>query len=303
MAKNLASKVSLLSQAKKEQAFTTFWNSFKKEIAKNSAQQKELDLQLAKFQTESKKIDEELSRFQHFLKSIPIASTIANWIFESSLTQNVLERYLKAFSQLTTKNILQLHDAKGNLLTLAYFMEHGHQDLIEKIRTIDDWSIFEKEELVKCYIEFTHSLARNTYDLIPLAFDSDRDRVQQKIVTYDSFIDFVQQLPKRDALIAKLLYFGAPSLEEIMALTISAVNKKRPEITFNEVTITLPQHIYNELSEVIKGKTSSQLVFCNVRGEKVNRTHLNQSFIRASEKSSLKVKITPASLLKLDSRK
>lgn len=182
-------------------------------------------------------------------------------------------------------------------------MEHGHQDLIEQIRTVNDWSIFEKEEIVKCYIEFSHSLARNTYDLIPLAFDSDRDRVQQKTVTYDSFIDFVQQLPKRDALIAKLLYFGAPSLEEIMTLTVSAVSKKTPEITFNEVTITLPQHIYNELYDVIKGKNTSQLVFCNVRGEKVNRTHLNQSFLRASEKSSLKVKITPASLLKLASRK
>lgn len=302
MAKNIPSKVSLLSQAKKEQAFTTFWNSFKNEVAKSSAQQKELDLQLANFQTQSKKIDEELSQFHYFLKSISIASTIANWIFESSTTQNVLERYLKAFSQLTAKNILRLHDEKGNLLTLAYFMEHGHQDLIEQIRTVEDWSLFEKEEIVKCYIEFTHSLARNTYDLVPLAFDSDRDRVQQKVVAYDSFIDFVQQLPKRDALIAKLLYFGAPSLEEIISLSVSAVSKKNTDIKFNEMTVTLPQHIYNELYELIKDKRSSQLVFSNVRGEKVNRTHLNQSFLRASEKSSLKVKITPASLLKLDSR-
>jgi len=289
--------------AKPIRAFNQFWENFKNQFACTPEQNKELDDQLTKYRTETSEIDKRLSQFQEFLRLVPIASAIGHWIQGRLADPLWEEKYSTIIKQLQKKNLIPFKDPTGKFVTLEYFMQHGHQTILEEIRCIKEWSLLEKEESVQCYVRFSHSLAHQTHGLIPQGFDPDRDRVHHKAVKYEVFIDFVNHLSDRDALIAKLLYFGAPSMEELLSLTTHVIDPKSFSIQFQDLSITFPKHLICDLLSYIRNKEKKlKLVFTNVRGAEVERAHLNQSFARACEKMSSKEKITPGSLLRHENK-
>jgi hypothetical protein len=209
------------------------------------------------------------------------------------------DKYVKGMEALIEKKLIPLVDADGNNVTLEKLRQEGHQEIIENIRCVSDWTPFEKEEILQCYIQFSHSLARYTFEYVPAGFDPDRRRAQTRIVKYEYFFDFVQQLSERDALIAKVLYFGATSIDETIALKKSALDEKSFTIQFDEKKVVFPKHLIKDLALHVKDKTANQLLFTNVRGAEVERAHLNQSFARACERIPRGIKITPGSLLRV----
>ena len=280
--------------------FNLFWRAFIDQIAKSPAQKKALQEQPSQFRMKSQELMEQVNEYRQFLTTVSIASAIGAWIEERLADANWKERYANSIAKLNKKSILPLHNTKGDFVTLDYFIEHGHQDMLEAIRCVPDWSPLEKEEIVRVYIQFTQSLAHCTQGLVPYALDPDRERVRNKAIKYEAFIDFVTHLSERDALMAKVLYFGATSIEDVITLTSEAINTKNSSIILGSTPTNYPQHVILDLLAYIKKKPKAQkILFTNLRGELVERPHLNQSFARACEKMAKKEKITPGSLLKL----
>ncbi len=278
--------------------FDSFWESCKKQIPKERL--RSIEELLDKYTEETRKIRKSFQEFHSiFLTDMPVAVALAHW------TQTILndpmwrDKYVKGMETLIEKKLIPLVDAEGENMTLEKLREQGHQQIIENIRCVREWTPFEKEELVQCYVQFSHSLARFTFDYVPAGFDPDRRRAQQRIVKYEYFFDFVQQLSDRDALIAKVLYFGAPSIDQTIVLKKVALDEKNFAVQFEERKVVFPKHLIYDLALHVKEKSRDQLMFTNVRGAEVERAHLNQSFARACERIPRGIKITPGSLLRV----
>ncbi|HSX03356.1 MAG TPA: hypothetical protein VLG76_01360 [Rhabdochlamydiaceae bacterium] len=283
---------------KNDALFDAFWTGCKKQIPKESL--RSLEPLLHKYTDETWKIRRSFNEFHSsFLTTIPLVVVLAHWIQGIVSDPMWRDKYVKGMEALIAKKLIPLMDSDGKNATLEKLRQEGHQQIIENIRCVQDWTPFEKEELVQCYVQFSHHLARYTFEYVPAGFDPDRRRAQQRIVKYEYFFDFVQQLSERDALIAKVLYFGATSIDETIALKKEAIDEKNFAIQFDEKKVVFPKHLIQDLSVHVKDKSSSQLVFTNVRGAEVERAHLNQSFARACERIPRGIKITPGSLLRL----
>lgn len=253
---------------------------------------------------QSTKITREIKDYWLVLENIPTAVMLIFCIEKSKSndTSHNLDRflYLQGIQRLWTAGLLPLAN-NGKRRVLGDLQSADHLLVIENIRCIKEWSIAEKEDLIGCYLQFTYDLAKFTFGMIPVAFDPDRLRTERRVVRYELFMNFVQLLSERDALIAKLLYFGAPNIESAISLKIVALDIEKLEIKFGEQAIRFPKHLINDISGYIQPRKDNPmgLVFVNVRGEEVERVHLNQSFARKSSNIPGGFKITPAALLKM----
>jgi hypothetical protein len=279
------------------------WRHCKQQVSVLS--EEALETSLKDFIRETWEMQAKVKQFTSFLKETPFVIAFGSWLKGiSSMDGYWLEKYLKAAALLLEKNLIPLLNSRGEPLSLDAFQQIGHQKILEDIRCVTEWTALQKEEAVQCYVQFTHSLARYTCHFILPGFDPDRNLVNRKKIKYEAFLDFVQKLPERDALIAKLLYFGSPSMESVFSLKTDAIHLERSMISFPEGDIVYPRHLIKDLLLHIQNrKRTSELVFTNVRGAEVERAHLNQSFSRACEKMPSHTRITPGNLLRFENEK
>lgn len=187
--------------------------------------------------------------------------------------------------------------------TLNDISPNDHQSIIEDIRCSSKLSIPEKEKAVEAYILFSQHLSRATCGLIMQGEDPDFQRTIKKVVWYKDFIKFVQLLPERDALIAKLLYFGAPTMDEVLNLRVDQIDSRKGLVKFKKFSVRYPKHVMLELKSLSAQKKKEDLVFTNLHGQQVERTHLNNCFNRAARKLDGNIRMTPKMLLEEDVEK
>ncbi|HKZ00237.1 MAG TPA: hypothetical protein VJ112_03620 [Rhabdochlamydiaceae bacterium] len=180
---------------------------------------------------------------------------------------------------------------------------NDHQSVIEEIRCSSKLSTPEKEKAIEAYILFSQHLSRATCGLIMQGEDPDFQRTIKKVVWYKDFIKFVQLLPERDALIAKLLYFGAPTMDEVLSLRVDQIDSRKGLVKFKKFSVKYPKHVMLELKNSLTQKKKEDLIFTNLHGQQVERTHLNNCFNRAARKLDGNTRITPKMLLEEDVEK
>lgn len=277
---------------------TKFWQEYLNRLGANlpleipEHYQKEMSQARADFKHAIKTFEEKLSE-------IPIGAEIENWLQNLDLPEAIVSKFEANMLQLIDLGLFRLVQNE-QLRTLNELSAEEHKSIIEKIRCSPKLITAEKEELVKTYILFSQHLSHETYRLIMQGEDPDVQRTIKKIVRYKEFIEFVQLLPERDALIAKLLYFGAPTMEAILDLTVDQIDLKNDMVKFNKFSVRYPKHVMIELKGYVAKKEKNELIFMNLHGERLERTHLNNCFNRASRKTPNKLRITPKMLLESD---
>lgn len=281
------------------EAFAIFLENCKNQLGLDDNLKNGLEEQAKEFCNQKFHLGSEILQFRTMVRQVPIAAALIDWAKNLFTDPFWSELYENRLLKLQKSRLIPLMDEQGRWITLEYFMSVGHLDILENIRCFKEWSIFEKEEIIQCYLQFSRSLSKETHDIIPEAIDPDRELVRNKLVKFEIFIEFVRYLSSRDALIAKLLYFGSPSLDEVIELKEESVDLKNYQIHFKNVSIRYPKHVIQDLGKHFEDRRNGNgFVFNNVRGEFVDRAHLNHAFLRATHKSSSKTKITPGSLLK-----
>ena len=276
-----------------------FWEKYKSQISDASEKSQDFEKKFSQYSALVEENQNIYSLLKTILKDIPIGIALRHWLNLFS-GQSKQKKTSDQIIQLIERHILPVQSKSGQLLALNYFQEQGeekHKRIIEEMRCILDFSTAIKEEFVQCYIEFAHYLNQNTFGIIPLAFDPDRFYASHKVVNYDDFTKFIERLSERDALIAKLLYFGEPTVEDVVFLKYGQLDFRDCTINFSKQTIKYPKHLMLELSNFSGKKRKNNLIFLNYKGNQIVRTHLNQSFGRASKEINLR--ITPRDLLKL----
>jgi hypothetical protein len=278
---------------------THLWEQYKKRITKDLEKQTELDAQYTEYLSLVDEISNAHNKFRANLEHLPIGVALRAWM--SSVTDKKIAR--EQVDQILTiidSKALPLKLSRKDILTLGYLQELGqeaHKQILEEIRCNIEWSIDKKEELVKCYIHFSEYLNEATEGEILVALDPDRAATAHKLLAFDSFIQFVQNVPERDALIAKLLYFGGPSVEDVVRLEYGMINRRDSTINFSGLSVDYPKHLILEILEFVGKKEKGDLLFLNYRGKPVDSPHLSQCFKRVSAKMIPVRKITPRNLL------
>lgn len=280
---------------------TNFWQEYLKRTdntPSSTLQQYEKIMMQGK-----KQLEGAIEAFRLKLSEIPLGAEIANWLEGLDLSKEYISRYTESMLNLIDLKLLPLINKQGQLRTLNDFSPNDHRDTIEEIRCCSKMSILEKEEAVQTYILFSRHLSCMTCGLIMHGEDPDFQRTIKKVVWYKDFIKLVQELPERDALIAKLLYFGAPTMDEVLSLRVEQIDLRKGWVKFKKFSVKYPKHVMLELKGSLIQKKKEDLIFTNLHGQQVERTHINNCFNRAARKLDSNTRITPKMLLEEDVEK
>jgi integrase len=281
---------------------TNFWQEYVKRTDKNASSN--TPQQYEKIMMQGKKqLEAAIEAFRLKLNEIPLGAEITNWLERLDLPKEYISRYTESMLHLIDLKLLSLTNKQGQLRTLNDISPNDHQSIIEEIRCSSKLSTPEKEKAVEAYILFSQHLSRATCGLIMQGEDPDFQRTIKKVVWYKEFIKFVQLLPERDALIAKLLYFGAPTMDEVLSLRVDQIDSRKGLVKFKKFSVKYPKHVMLELKNFLTQKKKEDLIFTNLHGQQVERTHLNNCFNRAARKLDGNTRITPKMLLEEDVEK
>lgn len=281
---------------------TNFWEEYLKRTARNASSS--TPQQYEKIMLQGKKqLEGAIKAFRLKLSEIPLGAEIANWLERIDLPKEFISQYMDSILNLIDLKLLSLTNKQGQLRTLNDISPNDHQSIIEEIRCSSKLSTPEKEKAVEAYILFSQHLSDATCGLIMQGEDPDVQRTIKKVVWYKEFIKFVQLLPERDALIAKLLYFGAPTMDEVLSLRVDQIDSRKGLVKFKKFSVKYPKHVMLELKNSLSQKKKEDLIFTNLRGQQIERTHLNNCFNRAARKLDGNTRITPKMLLEEDVEK
>ena len=277
----------------KESNFLRFFENIKHRIAETD----DFDSLLDELQSRAFQVKSAISEFRHFIEELPLAIALAYWIKGEVTDIDQGVEKISALNKLIDQGIIPLKNQEGAPLILCDLRWMGHRNIINEIRCVKEWGTLEKEKLVSVYLQFSQHLGQMTFGFIPHDFDPDRRSVAHKTVRYEVFIEFVQHLSPRDALIAKLLYFGASSAADVLSLQVNQIDFANHKVSYPNQSVVYPKHLMLDLQEHTQGKKGEELVFVNTRGSKIERAHLSHSFERALSKADIKERFTPGQLL------
>lgn len=251
-----------------------------------------------------RELEEAIAIFrQKKLSQVPLVTEIANWLQSLDQPKEYISMYTDNMLKLIDLKLLLLTNRQGNVRTLNDITPNDHRDTIEEIRCSSKLTIVEKEQAVQTYILFSQYLSFMTCNLILAGEDPDFQRTIKKVVWYKDFIKLIQLLPERDVLIAKLLYFGAPTMDEVLSLKVNQIDSRKGMVKFKKFSVKYPKHVFLELKNYSAKKNKDDLIFTNLHGQQVERTHLNNCFNRAARKLDGNTRITPKMLLEEDVEK
>lgn len=278
---------------------TEFWQEYLKRLGENAFLESPRYYE-RKMSQAREQFAQAVETFQQELTHIPLGAEIERWLHDLDLQKERVAEYKINMIRLIDLGLLKLINKDGHIRTVNELSPNEHQMIIEEIRCTSKLTISEKEKLVEVYILFSQRLSNSTCRLITQGENSDFQRTIKKVVNYKEFIEFIQLLTERDALIAKLLYFGAPTMDEVLNLRVSQVILKERMVKFKKFSVRYPKHVMIELKNYLTNKEKNELIFMNLHGEMVERTHLNNCFNRASRKLPSNKRITPKMLLESD---
>ncbi len=180
---------------------------------------------------------------------------------------------------------------------LEFFVRLKIIHLYENIRSLEKYSEIKKEQLCESLAKFLTFLQELFFGSVSFSPDPIHLLTKNKKVSHKQFLEFIESLSERDQLIARVLYYGEPTLEEALEITQDKILIKKSAIQFRKDAVPYPKHVIQRLRQMAQGKASKELVFTNHKGKQIERSHLNNCFERASQRSSIKDRITPRDLL------
>ena len=227
--------------------------------------------------------------------------------------------WLSGLSKLTAKNYasgMHILEQAGLIklgVTLQAFALTNHDEVLDRIKTLANASESSRQARAACYISFTRFLSRRTKGIIAKAIPSHEGvtktffKVREKIATeamsaqqWHKFLDELNKINKRDCLIAKIILQGAKRVNEVLALTIEAIDFGKREIIFAQsktkgfekyTVITYPQSIIDELKVYIGDRQG--LVFVTKHGKRILPYQLNITFLKAGMRADIPFRVHP----------
>ncbi len=215
--------------------------------------------------------------------------------------------YRSGFRRLVNKDLVNMD------LSLQQFSLINHEAVVDEVKLVQDWSEATRQARAAAYISFTGFLQRRTQGIISKAvtnkegvsktFFKIRDKVKTNALSQIEtrlFIEEIEKINVRDALIAKLLLQGGKRKTEVLDLQTDQVDFSTQTIRFIQTktrgmekitVINYPVHIMKELKEYIGKRTG--LVFVTRNDRRISSYQIDRNFIKAGERANIAFRVTP----------
>ncbi|MEC7839044.1 MAG: site-specific integrase [Chlamydiota bacterium] len=255
-----------------------------------------------------------IHKFNEMLKATSLEDAVSFWKAELKETKEIrketLSNYANSLQNLFEKGILPTKDAKGNPYSLDCFI--WEQDkFLNAITENSSWTEHEKRIRVNALISFSKFLGKTSHghfqslDLPKQYILKDgRGEITPSTLTEKEWKSFIEELEKnslRDSLIAKVMYYTARSLSQILDLKVDQIDFINRQVHFDSNStseiirldfglIKLLQKYINESAPFRQDSPIS--LFITNQGKPVFRTHLAQIFERARKSAKLEFKVT-----------
>lgn len=239
------------------------------------------------------------------LGSLTVGEALYLWL--STLDKLTRNNYRSGMNLLTKRRLI---DPK---ITLQSFALINHESIVDQIKLQNDWKENSRQARAACYISFTGFLARRTQGIIKKAIPSREGvsktffryyrRVKTEAINQSQWIRFFEQLHAlnpRDCLIGKLILQGGKRASEVLSVHSQQIYFDSNKIHFvqsktkgeyRETVIFYPETIMKQLKDYLRERTG--LVFITRNGKPIPHIQLYNTFLKASERAKLPVKVTP----------
>lgn len=236
--------------------------------------------------------------------------TVADAITEFLATlqnANTQKNYRSGMNQLILSGFV------NPMETLQVFALRTHENVLDGIKGVSEWSEASRQARAALYCAFTRYLSRRSEGVIRRAIPSREGttktffKVRDKVATrplnkvqWGKFLEALDKINRRDALIARVMLQGGKRKSEVLSLQTDQIDWNERTITFmqvktkgtaKETVITYPQHVMKELGEYLAERTGH--VFITSTGKPVQPTQIDRTFAKAGEKARIEFKVSP----------
>jgi integrase len=230
------------------------------------------------------------------LETISLEELAKEWL--GPMPRNTKRNYLSGLKKLHALEILCLEDS------LQQFSLYNHDDVLDKISAVTEWSDCTKQARAALYISLTRFLYRKTDGIIKRAVPRKGEvnttffRVREKVKTeplgmedWKRLIEKIKERSLRDSIITKLCIQGARRIQEVLDLQIEQVNPEKRQVTFRlnktrglikNVIVTIPESAMKEIS-LYAGRRKQGPLFITSTGKKVRYTQIMKALQRAAK--------------------
>jgi len=239
------------------------------------------------------------------LDQTKVEEAIVYWLL--TLSPKTCINYQSGMRKLTTLGLL---DPTLNLQAFALI---NHDAIVDQIKLVSEWTECSRQARAACYISFTRFLNRRTQGIIDRARPNKEGtaktffKVYEKVKTsamtqvqWTQFLDALEKISPREALIAKVILQGAKRVSEVLSLKVDQIDWERRKIRFaqsktkglkKETVITYPESVIEKLRAYVGERKGA--VFITKFGKNVDLRWLAKLFAQAGRVAALPFKITP----------
>lgn len=252
--------------------------------------------------------------FINELEYLPLSAAISDWLWE--LEHSTRRKYAEYMTDMVNRKIVHEFFADGKIFTVGGFRYIRHEQVLEYIKSVQDWTEGSRQARAACYISFTSYLHRISNGWFRRAIPSNLDenktfsRLSSKTITqalsledWHHFLDVLDANNQRDSLIARCMLYGGHRVSEILNIKIDQLDLEKSVIRFArgknkklELPVVYPTPFINELRAYIEGtknqRGDSVFIFVTRNGKPLTRSRLNYSFAHASAQADIE-KVTP----------
>lgn len=240
------------------------------------------------------------------LASLSVREAIGDWLRKTENKQTK-KAYHSGMKRLHDIGIVNVE------MSLQAFSLINHNDVIDEIKLVPQWSEATKQARAACYISFTGYLARKTEGVIkkaiPARLSKDKTffRVSEKVKTeklvqseWQRYFEVFDRFNPRDALIGKMLLEGGRRVNEVLSRDIEHIDWDNNQVKFQIsktkgteqfITITYSQKVMDQLKKIV-GKRESGAIFITENGNRVQYGQVIRSFGIAGKRARIPFKVT-----------
>lgn len=218
-------------------------------------------------------------------------------------------------------------------LSLQFFSLISPEKIIDAIKTVpvyiknkqgnftsQQWSIRTREARISCFLAFTRYLSRKTEGIIRRGIPSKEGidktfspkprKVKTEALNRSQIFLFLEEIEKinpRDAMIAKLCLHGAKRINEVLCLLSEQIDYEKRQITFKQSKSKISEDFtiisfekptarifLEELKKYIGNRTG--LVFITSKLCPVQKTQVDRNFAKAGKRAGIPFRVSPHNL-------
>ncbi len=260
------------------------------------------------------------------LAHVKLSKAIDQWL-ESILNARTKKSYQLTMEELIARNFLDPQ------CSLQQFSLISPDMVIDNIKTMPifirdregkdttkQWAMRTREARIACFLAFSRYLSRKTEgmirrgvpsrDGIEKTFSSRSRKVKADAMTRSQIVSFLEELDKlnpRDAMIARLCLHGGKRINEVLSLKVHQIDYEKKQIIFHQSKSKLAEDftvisfekpaafaLLNELRNYIGER--KELVFVTANGKGLRQNQIDRNFLKAGRRSGIPFRVSPHNL-------